>query len=151
MRLVSAKDYHHAVRFEALVVDMPSHPMAKALREGFEAMFRGDLEPQRKLTWPDAVMHFPGKTPLSGDIRGWDEIVRWGQRFFERAGNTYGEEVISVVADDDWAFMLTNYHAERNGRKLQDKSVNVYRMRDGRIAEIWALFGDFKVLEEIFG
>jgi len=130
---------------------MASHPMAMALREAFEAMMRGDMEPQHRLTWPDAVIHFPGQTPVSGDVHGWDEIVRWGQRLFERGGTTYGEEVLSVVADDDWAFMLTNYFAERNGRKVQDKSVNVYRLRDGRIAEIWALFGDFKVLEAIFG
>jgi len=130
---------------------MASHPMAKALRDAFEAMMRGDMEPQHKLTWPDAVIHFPGQTPLSGDVRGWDEIVRWGGRLFERGGKTYGEEVLSVVADDDWGFLLTHYYAERNGQRVQDKSVNVYRFRDGRIAEIWALFGDFRVLDAIFG
>lgn len=112
---------------------------------------RGDPEPMRKLTWPDAVMHFPGQTPLSGDFRGWDETVRWAQRLFEHVGKTYSEDVISVVADDEWAFMLTSYHVERQGRKLQDRSVNVCRLRDGRIAETWALVGDYKVFEAVFG
>ena len=130
---------------------MAAHPMAKAYRESFDAMMRGDPEPMHKLTWPDAVLHFPGQTPLSGDIRGWDETMRWAQRFFERVGRTYGEEVVSVVADDEWAFMLTRYHAERNGRKVQDQSVNVCRLREGRIAETWVLVGDSKVFQEVFG
>lgn len=125
--------------------------MAKALREAYQAMFRGDMEPHRKLCWPDMVTHIPGRTPISGDVHGFDEVLRWGQRFFERGGKTFSEEVISVAATDDWAFMLTNYHAERNGRKIEDKSVNVYRLKDGRVAEIWALLGDQRVFEEIFG
>lgn len=130
---------------------MPEHPMAKALRESYAAAFRGDLEPYRKLCWPDFVMHIPGRTPISGDVHGWDESVRWVQRFFERGGKTFSEEVISVAASDDWAFMLTNYHAERKGRKVEDKSVNVYRLKDGRVAEVWVLLGDHGVFEEIFG
>lgn len=133
------------------VIGMTSKPVAKALRESFEAMMRGDIEPMHKLTWPDAVMHFPGQTPLSGEVRGWDEIVHWAQKLFERVGKTYGEEVIDVVADDDWAFLMTNYHAERHGHKLQDRSINVCRLRDGRIAETWVLVGDNKVFEAVFG
>jgi len=145
------KNYHYESRSRVPVVTVSSHPMAKALRESYEAMFRGDLEPSRKLFWADCVMHIPGRTPISGDVHGWDESVRWGQRFFERGGKTFGEEVLGVVADDDWAFMLTNYHAERNGRKVEDKSVNVYRLKDGRVAETWVLLGDNRVFEQIFG
>lgn len=130
---------------------MPEHPMAKALRESYAAAFRGDLEPYRVLCWPDFVTHIPGRTPISGDVHGWDESVRWIQRFFGRGGKTFSEEVISVAATDDWAFMLTNYHAERKGRKVEDKSVNVYRLKDGRVAEVWVLLGDQRVFDEIFG
>jgi len=29
--------------------------------------------------------------------------------------------------------------------------VNVYRLREGRVAEMWALLGESKVFDEIFG
>ena len=130
---------------------MSSHPMAKAIRESYGAAFRGDPEPLRRLYLTDVVMHFSGKTPLSGDVRGLGEFRQWAKRFFERAGRTYGEEVISVVADDDWAFMLTVYHAERDGRRVEDRAVEVYRLRDGRVVETWSFVGDPDVQQQVFG
>jgi uncharacterized protein len=126
------------------------HPIAAALRDSYQAALHGDVEPLRKLFWPDCVMHVPGHTPISGDVRGWDESLKWNATFVERAGKTFGEEVIDVVADNDWAVMLTNYHAERNGRRIEDKSANVYRLREGRVAEMWVLLGESKVFDEIF-
>jgi uncharacterized protein len=128
-----------------------SHPFAVAIREAYEAAFHGDLEPTRRLFWPDCVIHVPGSTPVSGDIRGWDEAVKWSAQMFERGGKSYFEDVVSTVASDHWAFMFTIYHAERKGRRLEDRSVNVYRLRDGRVAEMWVLLGDCEVFNEIFG
>ena len=128
-----------------------AHPIAQALKHSYEAAFRGDVNPLEALFWPDYVMHVPGHTPISGDVHGWDEGLKFLSRLFERGGKTFSEEVIRVVADDHWAFMLTNYHAERKGRRIEDKSVNVYRLRDGRVAEMWALLGESKVFDEIFG
>jgi len=126
-------------------------PIAEALWKSYEDAFHGNTEPMRKLFWPDCVMHVPGSTPISGEVRGWDESIRWAARFFERGGKTFGEEIVSVVADHHWAFMLTIYHAERNGRRIEDRSVNVYRLRDGKVAEMWVLLGDCRVFNEIFG
>lgn len=128
-----------------------SGSIADDLWKSYEAAFHGDMEPMRKLFWPDCVMHVPGKTPISGDVRGWDASVRWAAQFFQRGGKTFGEDIVSVVADKHWAFMLTVYHAERKGRRIEDRSVNVYRLRDGRVAELWVLLGDCRVFEEIFG
>jgi len=128
-----------------------SHPMAKALKDSYEAMLRGDVEPSRKLYWPDFVMHVPGRMPISGDVHGWDEVLRWDQRFFDRVGKTWHEEVLSVVANDDWAFMLLDYHVELNGRKVEDKGVQVYRLKNGRVTEMWVFVGDSKVFDEMFG
>ena len=125
--------------------------IVEALRKSYEAAFRGDVEPLHQLFWPDCVMHVPGRTPISGDVNGWDESMKWAARFFERGGRTFGEEVVDVVADQNWAFMLTTYHAERSGRKIEDRSVNVYRLRGGRVAEMWVLLGDSTVFDEIFG
>ena len=125
--------------------------MAQALKESYEAAFRGDPKPMEALFWPDCVIHVPGHTLISGDVHGWTESLKWLARFFERGGKTFSEEVLAVVADDNWAFMLTKCHAERMGRRIEDKSVNAYRLRDGRVAEIWALLGESKVFDEIFG
>ena len=128
----------------------PSNPVAAGLKSAYEAVLHGDLGPLRKYLWPDCVLHVPGRTSISGEIRGWDAAERWSTQFFQRGGTTYGEDIISVVADDHWAFLMATYHAERNGRKLEDRSVNVFRLRDGRVAEMWVLVGDCKIFDEIF-
>ena len=108
-----------------LVPAAKSHPMAQALKESYEAAFRGDPKPMEALFWPDCVIHVPGHTLISGDVHGWTESLKWLARFFERGGKTFSEEILAVVADDNWAFMLTNCHAERMGRRIEDKSANV--------------------------
>ena len=133
------------------VMDQPSHPLVEPLRKAYEAMVRGEFEPMRRLFWPDCVLHIPGATPLSGEIHGWDEAVKWAAKTFERGGRTYSEDIISIVASDRWAFMFTTYRAEREGRKVEDRCVNVYRLRDGRVAEMWVLVGDERAFNKIYG
>ena len=133
-----------------MMEDRP-HPFAEALRRGYEAAFHGDPEPMRKLFWPDCVIHVPGSTPISGDVHGWDEASRWSARFFQRGGPSFFEDIVGVVSSDHWAFMFSIYHAERKGKKLEDRNVKVFRLRDGRVAEMWLLLGDCRVFDEIFG
>jgi len=128
-----------------------AHPFVEAIRNAYEAAYRGQFEPMGKLFWPDCVLHVPGATPLSGEVHGWDEGVKWAKKLIQRGGRTYSEDIISIVASDHWAFMFTIYRAERKGRKLEDRSVNVYRLRDGRVAEFWVLLGDCSVFDQIFG
>lgn len=68
----------------------------------------------------------------------------------ERAAGTFREDLVDVVANDETAFQLVTYRAERNGRSIQDRSVNVYRMSEGRVVECWVLFGDTQGFDEFW-
>ena len=127
-----------------------AHPNVETIRKGFDAFMRGDMPTARTMFAPDVIWHVPGRGPLSGDFRGFDEIARWGGQFFERSQGTFHEELVDVVADDSWAMMVTTYEAERSSRRVHDQSVNVYRMLNGRIAECWVYFGDPKGFEEFW-
>jgi ketosteroid isomerase-like protein len=116
------------------------HPMAEKIQKGFEATMHGELNALRALYADDFVCHVPGRCDLSGDLHGYDEVVQWFTRIVDRSGGTFQEESLAVVADDDWAFQLTTFHAEREGNEIRGRSVNTYRIRDGRIAEVWAFF-----------
>ena len=129
---------------------MISHPNAAAIRKAFDAFMRGDLESARRLFAPDVLWHVSGRGPLSGDFRGFDEIARWGGQLMERAAGTFREDLVDVVANDETAFQLVTYRAERNGRSIQDRSVNVYRMSEGRVVECWVLFGDTQGFDEFW-
>ena len=99
----------------------------------------------RKLPVPPSTLTlsgtFPGRGVLSGDFRGFDEIAKWGAQLYERSGGTIREELHEVVASDSTAFQWVTYKATRGERAIEDESVNVYRIRSGKIAECWVYFG----------
>ena len=127
-----------------------THPNADVIRKGFDAFVRGNMEAARSISRPDVVWHVSGGGPLSGEYRGFDAIARWGGRLLERSGGTFVEELVDIVANDVWAVQISDYRAERNGRRIQDRSVNVYHMVEGRVAERWAYFSDVKGFDEFW-
>lgn len=127
-----------------------AHSNAEVIRKGFEAFLRGDLETARSIFHSNVVWHVAGTGPLSGQYRGFDAIARWGGQLFERSGGTFREVLVEIVANENWAFQIADYEAARGGRRIQDRSVNVYRMEDGRVAECWVYFSDAKGFDEFW-
>jgi len=127
-----------------------AHPNVETIRKGFEAFMKGDIETARSIFHPNVAWHTPGRSPFAGDLEGFDAIARWGSQLVERSAGSFREELISVQADDKWAFQLTKYHAERKGRRIEDYSWNIFRMVDGRVAESWVGFGDLKSFDDFW-
>lgn len=117
------------------------HPNEKRIRNAMESAGRGDMEPMRAICDPKMVWHIAGRGPFSGDLNGYDAVMAWAGQLFERSGGTWKEDVLEVAATDDAAFMRTTYRATRAGRSIEDYSVNVFRLRGGRIVECWVYFG----------
>jgi len=55
-----------------------------------------------------------------------------------------------VVANDTAAFMSTRYRAKRRERSIEDLSVNVFRIREGKIVECWVFFGNLYGFDEFW-
>lgn len=114
-----------------------AHPNEGLVREGVAAFGRGGLAAlQRQYIADDVRSHFPGGSPLAGDYQGMAEVAGWLGRSFELAGGTIALEVRDVVADDH-AVALFPVRAERAGRRLEDRSVRVFRVRDGKASAVW--------------
>jgi ketosteroid isomerase-like protein len=47
-----------------------------AIRRFYEAFAAKDWEGARACWTEDAVWHLPGRSPIAGDHRGWDAIMR---------------------------------------------------------------------------
>jgi hypothetical protein len=119
-----------------------AHPNEELVRKGFDAFSKGDVDTLRALFDPDAVWHAPGRSPLcrsplSGDHRGVDDILDFFARTMERTGGTFRVELHDVVANDEHAVALYVARGEREGRTLEDKSVLVSHVRNGKLVETW--------------
>ena len=83
---------------------------------------------------PDVVLHDPGSHPLGGEHRGLAGV----QRFLTASGAIGPRtEVLDVLDGRDHAAVYCRVRAERDGAVLDNHTVHLLRIADGRVAEVW--------------
>jgi hypothetical protein len=125
-----------------------AHPNEELVRRGFDAFSKGDVETLRGLFDQDAVWHTPGRGPIAGDHRGVDAILGFFAQTMERTGGTFRVELHDIVANDEHAVSLYVARGEREGRTLEDKSVLVGHVRNGKFGETWMYSEDQYAADE---
>lgn len=124
------------------------HPNEAVVRRGFEAFAKGDIDTLRELFDQDAVWHAPSQDPLEGDYRGVDAILGYFAETMENTGGTFRAELHDVVANDEHAVAMYVSRGEREGRILEDKSVLISHIRNGKFAETWQYFQNPYAVDE---
>lgn len=112
------------------------HPNVVLLKDGYTAFAKGDMEIIRSLLADDIVHRIPGRGPLAGEYRTAEEVLGLYVRLFELSGGTFRAEPYALMANDEYGTALVHTYAERPGRVLHGRSVELFRIRDGRITEI---------------
>ena len=79
---------------------MAEHPNVQRIRNAYAAFSVGDLTAALKDLAPNAVFHFNGRGPLSGDHTGVDDISAALIGTFELTAGTQKLDIASVYADD---------------------------------------------------
>ena len=127
------------------------HPNEEVIRQGYEAFSKGDLETVRSLFADDFVWHAPGRNQLAGDHRGADTVLAYFGKTFELTGGTFRIELHDVVANDEHVVVLSRATADRDGKHLDDKSVQIWHVKDGKATEQWLYSGDPYTADEFWG
>lgn len=111
-----------------------SHPNGEVVRGYLQAFNEGDIDRVAELLDNDIVIHFPGRNPMSGENRGKDEVVIFFRAMMERAGvGRVAPEIHDILAGDDHVVALMT----RNIAGIDASVAVVYRIRNGRIIEVW--------------
>lgn len=113
------------------------HPNGQILRAQLDALARGDLPTAMSFYTDDVVFHYPGADPLSGDHRGKAAVVELLGRVFQMTGGRFRPQVHGVLASDGHVAALVTVHAERDDRKVDWKSIDLFHVRDGKLTEHW--------------
>ena len=127
-----------------------THPNAELLREAYDAFGRGDIPTVVGLFAEEITWHVPGRSPLSGDYRGHEEVVGFFSRAMELSGGTLRVEADEIIGDGERVVALTTVSAERNGRSWSSPEVHVWRVRDGRVVEFTEYQGDQQTEDEFW-
>ena len=121
---------------------MAEHPNVQRVRDAYAAFEALDLDGALKDLASDAVFHFKGEGPISGDHKGRDDIAAALAKAYEVTGGTQKLEISGIYADDDHAVVTMRETATRaaDGASLDVEEAHVITFdADGKITNLWDL------------
>lgn len=105
------------------------------VRRGYEAFIAGDMDTLRELFAEDAAWHTGGTGGLSGDKNGVGEILAYFGELFSRSQGTLKLTLEEVAAGDRYTVGVQSNHAGRDGRSLDQRTVIVFTISGGKVAD----------------
>jgi ketosteroid isomerase-like protein len=128
-----------------------THPNEELVRRGYQAFAEADMATLNELFADDLVWHAPGRNQLAGTFRGKEEVFATFMKVAELSGGTFKLDIHTILADDEHVAVLARATGEREGRTLEDNSVQVFHIRDGKVTEQWLYPGDAYASDAFWG
>jgi hypothetical protein len=118
------------------MVFMAEHPHIAIAGGFYDALAKGDLDHLRdQLLADDVVFHVPGRGPLARDYTGKEEVLGYLAGLAQATSSTLRLEPESYLAGEDLVAAVLRIHGERDGRTLDDRGMQLFRITDGKIIE----------------
>ena len=116
----------------------------------FDAIGRGDLAAVGEAFADDIEWHQPGQGSLSGLHRGKEAVFALLGKFMERSGGSFRiDSVGPLMAQGDRVATPLHFAAEKPGASIAMSGVDLLRIADGKIREVW-LFSEDQAAEDAF-
>ncbi len=128
-----------------------AHPNEELVQRGYAAFKSGDMATLNELFTDDVVWHAAGRNQLAGDFRGKEAVLGLFQKTFELTGGTFKLDIHDMLANDTHVVVLVHSTAEREGKTLDDNSVQVFHVSQGKVSEQWLQPGDVYASDEFWG
>jgi ketosteroid isomerase-like protein len=109
----------------------------RAIRELYDARARRDWDAVRSLLADEVGWHEPGEEDHSGNFRGREDVVALLEKLVIVTEGTFQLEPEAFLNLEEHSAVLVRWWAERQGRQSDGHEIAVYRLRDGKIAQVW--------------
>lgn len=117
------------------------HKNAQLLLNTYAAFANGDPAPLFASLLPSIRWNASGGSPIAGEYNGVEEVMGFFDKMFRLYEGNLQLKVISILADDSAAAVLTDESIEYKGKKCSFKSVHVWKFEGGKLAE-FRVFND---------
>jgi ketosteroid isomerase-like protein len=126
---------------------------SERLRRAMEAVSRGDAEGFGDiLLADDVVWHWPGRSSVSGDYRGREEVLGLIRGFHELTRNTLRIEPLDILEGRDYLMSFTRATADQEDGHLDVVMADAMRFgADGRVEEFWTLSNQQEAVDSFIG
>ncbi len=118
------------------------HPNTEPLRTVYETVSNGDMDTLMNALTDDIAWHVSGRSPVSGDYSGKNEVLGFFGKMFELYGGTLSVEVLDILAGDRHAAVLTRERATHAGTPLEFRAIHEFEIRDGKLARFTSFEDD---------
>jgi ketosteroid isomerase-like protein len=130
---------------------MAEHPNVKRLRDAYAAFDKADLNGALTDLADDAVFHFTGEGPNSGDHKGREAIEAALISNYQLTNGTQKLEIHDIFADDHHGVVVLRETATRNdGATLDMEESHVLAIRDGKVTDLWDVPTDSEAHDRFF-
>jgi ketosteroid isomerase-like protein len=123
---------------------------ADVMRRYVDAARRGDWETASGFFAEDIALHIPGRSPFAGEHRG----RRVAMEYIENARALSRDhdvelEVVDMLASEERVALVVRERFSLDGRVVDIRRANVYRVRGEEIIEIWIFEADQYAVDEL--
>jgi len=116
----------------------------------FRAVNAGDIAKLDTLFSENIIWHQPGAGVLSGTYEGKDSVFGLFRTFGEMSNGTFEiDDVEAIMSNGDLISAIIHFRAERGSENMSMRGVDVMRIEDGEIKEVW-LFSENQEEEDNF-
>ena len=118
---------------------MSEHPNVAVINRMTEAALAGDKQVLAECFSEDVAFHVRGTLPRVGDHRGVEGFLGVIGTIVDLTAGDVKLEQLFAIANDEWAAEWERTLFGRNGQTLDSRNAFIYRLEDGRIAEMWMI------------
>jgi uncharacterized protein len=130
------------------------HPHAQLVRDFHDHQNRfyagGEQTSAGAMLTDDVTWHVPGESAIANEYRGRDEVLRHFLRRREISDGTLRLTVHGVLADEERAVILAAGQCSRGGEIFRWRTVSIFRVKQGQIAECWVVPYDQALFDGIW-
>ena len=109
----------------------------------FQAVQTGDMATLGGLLAPDITWHQPGSHRFSGDHDGLDAVYGLLGGMMEASGGSFAiDSVHTLLGNGDLVAATIHFSGTRNDVSMSMDGVDLLRISDGKIVEMWLFSAD---------
>ena len=124
------------------------HPNIDLVRGVYAAYLSGDRDTLATRFEPSIRWHNSGFDATSGDLEGIDEV--FGYLFADNHLEDYRLEVVDMLVSEERVAVVARTSGRRDEHEIVNHFIQLIRIDDGRIVEVWNYNWDQRALAEAF-
>lgn len=123
----------------------------KIIKSYFDHLAKGEMEQVGQLFADDITWHQPGNHQASGTYKGKQELFPHLGKMMEISQGTLKLEPMHMMANENLVSVIIQFTAQREGASMSMAGVDLLKIQDGKIKEVWLFSEDQEAENKFWG